>query len=101
MTDFEKKYMDGAAPFYVNLAKCETISINGNPTLTEEYNLIISKRDFALYESGMKPNRNWSFNATKKYYGITGNATVARAKFLQLYSDFIYFKNVHLKYEKA
>ena len=45
-TEFEENYAWGKAPFYENLAKGETVMINGKPTPLEEWNLVLSKRDF-------------------------------------------------------
>ena len=94
-TEFEKNYMNGAAPFYENLAKSETINFNGTPIFKEEYNLMISKRDFSIYSIGMKPNRHWSFNETKKYYGLSGNKAKVAEDIKQLFEDFKEFKSKH------
>lgn len=96
MTEFENNYANGTAPFYRNLAEGKTLSMNGNPMLREEYNLIISKRDFGLYAKGIKISRHWSFNFTKKYFGLTGNAKVVSEKMNQLLEDFQEFKAVHV-----
>lgn len=99
MTDFENNYIDGKAPFYKNLAKNKTILYNNKSVFVEEYNLIVSKRDFGLYTIGLKPNAKWSFNATKKYYGIKGNKDKAYASMQQLVKDYKEFKSKHLTYE--
>ena len=98
-TQFEKDYANQIAPFYVNLSKGETINVNGNYMLREEYNLIVSKRDFGIYAHDIKPHRGWSFNETKKYYGLTGNKFVLFSKINDLYKRYEEFKKVHVKYE--
>ena len=98
MTDFEHNYAWGKAPFYENLAKCETLMINGNPIFNEEYNLMVSKRDFSIYSIGMKPHRNWNFNETKKYYGLNGNKAKVAEDIKQLWDEYKEFKKKHVTY---
>ena len=74
--------------------------MNGNPIFKEEYNLIVSKRDFGFYSIGMKPHRNWSFNETKKYYGLTGNKAKVAEDIKQLLKDFKEFKKKHASYSE-
>ena len=83
---------DGVAPFYIELKNARTFQFNGNDTLVEYYKLVISKRDFALYSAGLKPHRGWSFNETKKYYGIKGHRGKALSQITELstcFSDLI------------
>lgn len=99
-TEFEDNYAWGKAPFYENLAKGETLIMNNTPIFKEEYNLIVSKRDFGLYSIGMKPHRHWSFNETKKYYGLTGNKTKVAEDIKQLWEDYKEFKKKHVSYSE-
>ena len=96
MTKFEKNLINESAKFYINLAENGCTLVNGHLTFTEEYNLVVSRRDFNLYSNGIKPYRSWSFNAAKKYYGLTGNAQVANEKMKELYEDFKEWKEVNL-----
>ena len=63
------------------------INVNGVPTARGYYNLIISKRDFGLFALGMKPNRHWKFNDTKKYFGLKGNAKKVSEQINQLLEE--------------
>jgi hypothetical protein len=99
-TEFEENYAWGKAPFYKNLAKGETLIMNNTPIFKEEYNLIVSKRDFGFYSIGMKPHRNWSFNETKKYYGLTGNKAKVAEDIKQLWEDYKEFKKKHVSYSE-
>lgn len=99
LIQFENNYANQVAPFYVNLAKGDCISVNGNVMFREEYNLIISKRDFNLFAKGLKPHRNWSFNQTKKYYGLTGNAQKVAEQINEMVEVWKLFKDLHVTYE--
>ncbi len=99
LIQFENNYADQVAPFYVNLAKGDCMIVNGNPMLREEYNLIISKRDFNLFAAGLKPHRYWSFNATKKYYGLKGNAQKVADQVNEMVEVWKLFKDIHVTYE--
>ena len=48
----------------------------------------------------MKPHRNWSFNETKKYYGLKGNKTKVAEDIKQLLKDFKEFKKKHASYSE-
>jgi hypothetical protein len=99
LNQFESNYANQVAPFYVNLAKGDCISYNGTPMLREEYNLIISRRDFSLFAKGLKPHRNWSFNQTKKYFGLKGNAQSVAKQMDELLEAWKWFKDIHVSYE--
>ena len=96
MTEFEHNLKYSDARFYINLAEGDTTTLNGTLILSEEYRLVISKRDFNLFAVGMKPYGGWSFNAAKKYYGLTGNAEVVKNKFQKMYEDFKEWKESNL-----
>jgi len=49
------------------------MSINGGASSKGMYNLIVSKRDLALWKRGMKPNRHWKVTDVKRYFGLKGN----------------------------
>ena len=98
LTQFETDYSEQKIPFYKALAQGQTVDFNGRTMLREEYNLIISKRDFGIYAHGMKPNRYWSFNATKKYYGLTGNKYIVTSKMNDLFNRYKEFASVHVEY---
>ena len=72
-----------------------------NPIFKEEYNLMISKRDFGLFAMGLKPHRYWSFNETKKYYGLKGNKTKVAEDIKQLCEDWKEFKKKHVSYSEG
>ena len=99
--EFEDNYAWGKAPFYKNLAKGETIIMNNTPIFKEEYNLMISKRDFGLFAMGLKPHKNWSFTETKKYYGLKGNKTKVAEDIKQLCEDWKEFKKKHVSYSEG
>ena len=100
MKDFINNIKKGSAMFYVNLAKMKTIQFNGKPILVEEYNMLITKRDFGMYALGMIPYRGFKFNATKKYYGITGNGNTANTKLRELYDEFVNFKSAYISVQE-
>lgn len=85
---FRNNLLNGVAPFYVELKNSRTVQINGNDTLVEYYKLLISKRDFAMFCAGLKPHKGWSFNETKKYYGISGDRDRALSKITDLSNCF-------------
>ena len=58
-----------------------------------------SKLLFNIKSFGLKPNAKWSFNATKKYYGVKGDKDKAYASMQQLVKDYKEFKSKHLTYE--
>lgn len=51
----------------------KTFSFNGKPMSRAYYNLVVSKRDVALFCKGIKPHRNWRFTDVKDYFGLKGN----------------------------
>ena len=57
--------------FETDLAK--DLYINGEESSKGLWNLIVSKRDLALWKIGMKPHRNWKVTEVKKYFGLKGN----------------------------
>ena len=99
-TEFEENYAWGKAPFYENLAKGETVMMNNTLIFKEEFKLIVSKSALGLYAVGIKPNRNWSFNQTKKYYGLTGNKAKVAEDIKQLWEDWKEFKKKHVSYSE-
>ena len=101
ITEFEDNMAWGKAPFYKNLAKGETMIINGVPTFREEWNLMVSRRDFGLFAMGLKPHRYWSFNETKKYFGLKGNKTKVAEDIKQLCEDWKEFKKKHVSYSEG
>jgi hypothetical protein len=98
LNQFESNYNNQIAPFYVNLAKGDCISYNDSAILREEYNLVISKRDFNLFAKGIKPHRNWSFNQTKKYYGLKGNAQSVAEQINELFEAWTWFKDLYYEH---
>jgi len=48
----------------------ETFSFNGKPMSRGWYNLVVSIRDFKLYEKGLRPHRHWKPTHARKYFGI-------------------------------
>ena len=100
-TEFEDNMAWGKAPFYKNLAKGDTMIINGVPTFREEWNLMVSRRDFGLFAMGLKPHRYWSFNETKKYFGLKGNKTKVAEDIKQLCEDWKEFKKKHVSYSEG
>ena len=95
--EFSENYHKGAAPFYKNLKQAKAIMFNGTAILQEEYKLVISTRDFALYSSGLKPHRRWSFNSTKKYYGLKGHKGQVLTGITNLLTQFNKFKKMYVK----
>ena len=63
------------------------ISINGQDRSRAMYNLIVHKRDFRLYEKGIKPHRGWKFTLHKDYYGLSGTRTTIVPRFLELFHE--------------
>jgi len=57
--------------FEQDLAK--DLSVNGSASSKGMWNLIVSKRDLALWKRGMKPNRHWKVSDVKRYFGLKGN----------------------------
>ena len=53
------------------------------------YNLIISKRDIALFCVGMKPNAQWRLKDLKAYFGIKGNKEKCKEQIAVLTELFI------------
>ena len=100
-TEFEDNMAWGKAPFYKNLAKGETMIINGVPTFREEWNLMVSRRDFGLFAMGLKPHRYWSFNETKKYFGLKGKKSIVAEDIKQLCEDYQEFKKKHVSYSEG
>lgn len=60
-------------PFLRDLNR--TINFNGKPMPLGYYNLVISIRDFKLYERGLKPHRHWKPTHARKYFGLKPRAT--------------------------
>lgn len=83
------------SPFMEELKSGRTININGSPTPTAVWNLIISKRDLSLWtrkfsdgrSMKMKPHRHWRVTDVKKYFGITGTGDRLMANFMALFND--------------
>ena len=96
---FEENYADQNAPFYVNLAKGDCIQFNGVPMFKEEYNLAISKRDLKLFAMGLKPNKYWSFNDTKRYYGLKGKAEDVAEQINEMWEAYKAFKSIYVSHE--
>lgn len=61
-SDFENLLLSG-----------KTILLNNNTVPLAYWYLIIAKSDLMLFCGGIRPNRYWSFNATKKFFGLKGN----------------------------
>ena len=51
----------------------QDLSVNEKASSKGMWNLIVSKRDLALWRRGMKPNRHWKVTDVKKYFGLKGN----------------------------
>ena len=60
-------------------------NFNGKPMAIAYYNACIERRNLKLWESGMKPTRNWYVSDVKNYYGIKGNKTklVSQIEFIR------------------
>lgn len=62
------------SPFYKALKDDNaTINFDGNVIPIAFYNLVLSKRDVALFCMGMKPNRYWRLKDVKEYFGVKGS----------------------------
>jgi len=83
------------SPFIEELQSGRTVNVNGNPTPTAVWNLIISKRDLSMWTGKfsdgrpmkMKPHRHWKVTDVKKYFGITGTGDRLMANFMALFND--------------
>jgi hypothetical protein len=60
-------------PFIRDLDR--TINFNGKPMPLGYYNLVISIRDFKLYQKGLKPHRHWKPTHAREYFGIRKRAS--------------------------
>jgi hypothetical protein len=49
------------------------LSFNGKPMSRGHYNLLVSKRDVALFCKGIKPHKNWRLSDVKAYFGLKGS----------------------------
>ena len=90
-----ENYNNQTAQFYVDLASGKTIQVNGKEIFMAEYNMIISKRDFGLFAIGLKPNRHWKFNDTKKYFGLKGNAASVSEQISKMLETFKEFEAIY------
>jgi hypothetical protein len=88
-------YINQTSQFYKDLASNKTMEVNGKPMFMAEYNMIISKRDFGLFAIGLKPNRHWKFNDTKKYFGLKGNAASVSEQIKEMVETFREFKAIY------
>lgn len=62
---------------------------NGTRMMSRAYwNLVISIRDVALYNKGIKPNRNWKITNVKHYFGVKGNKEAVYFKLQQMLEDY-------------
>lgn len=69
MTQFEKDLLNACK---VDSPKGAYLDINGNKMPTAIYNLIVSRRDVALYSKGIIPHRGWKITPVKEYFGLKG-----------------------------
>ena len=53
----------------------KVIKINDGFMSVGIYNLIISIRDVKLWQSGMRPHKNWKLKHVKEYFGVLGSAS--------------------------
>jgi hypothetical protein len=70
MTKTPKEMAEDVAstPFIRDLEKFT--NFNGNPMPIGYYNLVVSIRDFKLYDKGMKPHRHWKPTFAREYFGL-------------------------------
>ena len=73
----------GEIQFLKDLDK--SINVNGRDMPLAYYNLIISIRDFKLYDKGIKPYRGWKPTWAREYFGIKPRAT--NKKTIELLED--------------
>ena len=53
----------------------QNFSFNGKPMSRGYYNLVVSIRDFKLYECGMIPHRGWKPTLIRDYSGLSKRQT--------------------------
>lgn len=99
MTNYPKVFRD--TPFwndfqsYLGKKEGSTINFNGRDMSRAEYNIIVSKRDIALWTGnggqsrGMKPHRFWKVSTIKNYFGVSGNAKNLYNSFNSLFDEFM------------
>lgn len=66
------------------------LQVNGKPMSRAIWNLIISKRDLALFCKGMKPHRYWRFNDVKIYFGLKGNKHKVYEQLCEMVNTIVY-----------
>lgn len=73
------------------------LMVNNTKSSRGWYNLVVSRRDFKLFQIGMKPNRHWKFTAVKQYFGIKGNKDKAVEAIEKILEDYKAGKYAHLE----
>tara|TARA_S200002703_G_scaffold31390_1_gene27377 strand:- start:3186 stop:3491 length:306 start_codon:yes stop_codon:yes gene_type:complete len=96
---FCNNYIAQEIPFFINLANGKTMSVNNRIMFKEEFNLIVSKRDFKLFANGIKPHRHWKFNYTKEYFGLKGNKQNVAKQIEEMYLAYKEFYKHYVTYE--
>ena len=61
-----------STPFVKALLQNKSTHINDGVINSAVYGLIIHKNQVKMYNSGIKPSRNWKITQVKKFYGYKG-----------------------------
>jgi myo-inositol-hexaphosphate 3-phosphohydrolase len=52
------------------------------------FNLMLAKRDLALWKEGQKPNKSWKVREVKEYFGIKGGRDKLYADMVEMAYDY-------------
>ena len=52
------------------------------------FNLMIAKRDLAMWKDGKKPHRSWKVGEVKAYFGIAGSRDKLYADMIEMSYDY-------------
>ena len=52
------------------------------------FNLMLAKRDLALWKEGRKPNKSWKVREVKAYFGIKGGRDKLYADMVEMVYDY-------------
>lgn len=89
--DFPLLYDRVETPFVQDLINPEgkpSINLNGTPMSVGIWNMIVSKRDLAMWTRfKMKPHRRWKVSDVKTYFGLKGHGKALMTQFLSLVEE--------------
>lgn len=82
MKDFITKLVNSEAPFFENLREQK------HPLHIHAMNMAVSVSSLDLFRKGIRWSRNFRYNDTKGYYGLSGDRTQAYEQLVELQTQY-------------